>query len=206
VQGRAALDDLDKRLADLNARLIQITGRMATSASARNDAVLALALADLKSAIDEGRPYAYELEVASRVASAADFSALSGFAAKGVTTLPALRAEFEPLARRILDRETAGAAGGGVFGRLVANARQSIDLQRVGDEAGDTVPARLGRIGKALSAGQSAAALAEWKALPEEARALDSGYGQALAARAQVDDLIRTASRNAMNKLAGRAE
>jgi hypothetical protein len=202
----AALTDLRRLATTLEARAGDTTARVAGLASARQDAVLALALADLRTAVDAGRPFVEPLAVVGALRpDDAPLAALQPLAKTGVPPVARLAATFPALARRIGEAELAKrSAGGGVVDRLLAQARQSVTVRALDEPAGDSVPARLVRIETALGAGDVAAALTDWRALPEAARALDPTFGTALAARATLDAALAAATRSALDRLAGR--
>lgn len=202
----ATTTDVQRQTAAIEARLAEVTGKVGDVASARADAVLALALASLKTAVDSGRPFAAELAVATKLMPGEALQPLAGLAPKGVAPLPRLAAAFPELARRIGEAELARrTAGGSLVDKLMAQAKQSVSIRPIDEAAGPSVPARLARIEAALNAGRAAEALADWQGLPEAARALDPPFDAELAARTRVDGLLATATRTALERLAGRA-
>lgn len=202
----ASTTDLLRQTSTLGARVDDAMDRVAAATKSRSEAVLALTLANLKTAVDVGRPFATELAVASKLMPAEELQPLVAFAETGVAPLSRLAEAFPALARRIGEADTAKrAAGGSLVDKLVAQARQSVTIRPVDEAAGTSVPARLTRIEAALNAGRAAEALADWQALPEAARALDPQFDAQLAARTRVDALLSTTTRTALDRLAGRA-
>jgi hypothetical protein len=198
--------DLMRQTAALTSRVDDAMDRVAAATKSRSEAVLALTLANLKTAVDSGRPFATELAVASNLMSAEELQPLAAFAEAGVAPLSRLAEAFPALARRIGEAEAAKRAGGGsLVDKLVAQAKQSVTIRPVDEAAGTSVPARLTRIEAALNAGRAAEALADWQALPEAARALNPQFDAQLAARTRVDALLSTTTRTALDRLAGRA-
>lgn len=202
----ATTTEVQRQTAAIEGRLAETAAKVGDVAAARSDAVLALALASLKTAVDSGRPFGAELAVVTKLMPAAELQPLAGLAPKGVAPLPRLAAAFPELARRIGEAELSRrAAGGSLVDKLVAQAKQSVSIRPIDEAAGPSVPARLARIEAALNAGRAAEALADWQGLPEAARALDPPFDAELAARTRVDGLLATATRTALERLAGRA-
>jgi hypothetical protein len=198
--------DLQRQTATLADRVGDVTAKLGEATAARGEAVLALSLASLKTAVDAGRPFQAELAVAERLLPGAALRPLDKLAAKGVVPVARLAETFPGLARRIGEAELAKrAAGGTLVDRLLAQARQSVSIRPVDEAAGPSMPARLARIEAALNAGKPAEALTDWQALPEAARALDPKFDAELAARADVDALLASTTRTALDRLAGRA-
>lgn len=202
----ATTTDLTRLTSALGGRVDDAMDRVAAATKSRSEAVLALTLANLKTAVDSGRPFATELAVASKLMPSEELQPLTAFAETGVAPLGRLAEAFPALARRIGEAEAAKRAGGGsLVDKLMAQAKQSVTIRPVDEAAGSSVPARLTRIEAALTAGRAAEALADWQALPEAARAVDPQFDAQLAARTRVDALLSTTTRTALDRLAGRA-
>lgn len=198
--------ELQRQTAAIEARLSDASARVAGATTARTDAVLALTLANLKTAVDSGRPFATEMAVAASVVPGDSLKPLEPFSVSGVVSVARLADRFPALARRIGEAEQAKKVAGGSFvDRLMAQAQQSVTIRPVGETAASGLAGQLARIEAALHAGNAAAALTDWQGLPEAARALDATFAADLAARARVDALLSTTTRTALDRLAGRA-
>lgn len=179
-------DEIAQKLGGVDGRLGSVETSAAGVAKAQAGAVLAVALADLKSAVDAGRPFRNEFDVVRR-AGTLDLKVLEPFADAGVPSLTALRERLPKVTRTIAEVDEASVAGDGVVDRLVAHARQIVRIRPAGTAAGDTVEARLSRLEAKTRAGDLAGALAEWKGLPEASRKPVADWGTALEARVEVD-------------------
>lgn len=205
-QLEATTTDLQRQTAVLEGRLAEASAKVNGAVTARSDAVLALTLATLKTAVDSGRPFGAELAVATRLAPGATLAPLAPLAVTGVAPLSRLAEVFPALARRIGEAELARrVSGGSMVDKLMAQAKQSVSIRPLDEASGPSVPARLARIEAALNAGRTAEALADWQSLPEAARALDPQFDAQLSARTRVDALLSTTTRTALDRLAGGA-
>ena len=96
---RQALDAMKSEIADLNAKLgaLSVAERGADQeAASAQSAASVLALANLRAAIDSGRPYATELASLRLLAPGiSNFGALPAFAEQGIPTLAELTTSFK---------------------------------------------------------------------------------------------------------------
>lgn len=178
----------ESRVGALESRLTGLRTEAEAARQAQKGAVALMALADLKVAVEAGRPYGAELTAVEAVAGGlVDLAALKPQAAAGVPTLATLRERWPAAARALLAAADKAPGGEGVFERLLSHAVSVVKVRPTGDTGGDDPAARAGRIEAALKAGDAAAALGVWKSLPEPARAASAEWGKALEARVGVD-------------------
>lgn len=183
---------------------IEAGAKAAEEAQAR--AVLAVALADLKSAVDAGRPFAGQLAVARRAAGTGGVPglvALDAFADKGVPSVTKLREELPKLARAMADAEEKPAGEESLFDRFTRNALSAVRIRPAGETAGESLSAKVSRVEGRMTAGDLAGALAAWKALPDKARAASASWGAALEARVAVDAALAAETAAVVSKLSG---
>lgn len=181
---------------------IEAGAKAAEEAQAR--AVLAVALADLKSAVDAGRPFAGQLVVARRAAGAggvAGLAALDAFADKGVPSVTKLREELPKLTRAMADAEEKPAGEESLFDRFTRNALSAVRIRPAGETAGESLAAKVSRVEGRMTAGDLPGALAAWKALPDKARAVSAPWGAALEARVAVDAALAAETAAVVSKL-----
>jgi hypothetical protein len=177
---------IEAKFTGLDGRLGRVEAGAATADRARAGAVLAVALADLKSAVDAGRPFVGEFQVVRRVGKP-DLAVLEPFATTGVASVSVLRERLAKVTRVIAEAEESRVAGDGVVERFVAHAQQIVRIRPAGAVVGEGVDAKLSRLEARMATGDLAGALGEWNGLPEAARRPVADWGAALAARVAVD-------------------
>ena len=86
---------LTERLAKLEAALPELAGAIGKDDDAAKSAAVAIAFANLRAAVSEGRPYAAELDTIGALAPrVGDLGVLPAYAEKGIPTLPELARSF----------------------------------------------------------------------------------------------------------------
>ncbi|WP_439529533.1 COG4223 family protein [Pannonibacter sp.] len=191
TEGEAALADLRKMAEDLSARLVQVEETMG-DATARELAARALSVSMLQAAVDAGRPFATELaavKAALGEAAAADIAALEAEAEKGIAPTSKLMAEFPPIARAIHLQLVQPDPEASVLDSLLSSAASLVAVRGPGDASGEGPAAALRRMENAAKAGDLAAALTAYDALPADVRAPATAWVDAARARLAVDRL-----------------
>lgn len=191
AEGEAALANLRKTAEDLSARLVQVEETMG-DATARELAARALSVSMLQAAVDAGRPFATELaavKAALGEAGAADIAALEAEAAKGIAPTSKLMAEFPPIARAIHLQLVQPDPEASVLDSLLSSAASLVAVRGPGDASGEGPAAALRRMENAVKAGDLAAALTAYDALPADVRAPATAWVDAARARLAVDRL-----------------
>lgn len=200
----AALDELRAALAseqeardslssEIASRLDAIEADVADT-SAEERAALAFAAASLKSAIDRGGSFSAELDAFAGIApdnQAAE--SLRPFADSGLPTRTALAEQFPDVARAMLVAINVGSEDAGVLDRLMSSALSVVTVRPTGNVEGGTPVARIARMEARISEGDLAAALTEWEALPEPAKAVSQDYIAQLRGRAEADEITDAA-------------
>lgn len=177
------LNALSDRLAKLETTLPELVGALGREAAGAKSAAVAIAFANLRAAVSDGRPYAAELDTIGALAPAlGDLGILPAYAEKGIPTLPELARSFEP-AR---DNALAGAApapSDSLFDRLWASAEALVTVRRIDEApAGEGTDATLARAKAALDKGDLETAVKEVETLDGLARESFSAWlGQARA-------------------------
>ena len=184
---------LQSRVAPVESKIAGLDGYAKQGLEARKDAVVAIAVANLKTAADSGAPFANELKVAKAVAGDAfDLSALDVYAAKGLISETKLIEGFDAAARRIADTQVQTSDAHGILGTLLSHAAGSVKVTPVNAAAGDGVAERISRINAKLAGHDLAGALGEWQALPEAAQTASNEWGTAL--KRHVDGMMTMAT------------
>ncbi|NLH79719.1 MAG: hypothetical protein GX458_02590, partial [Phyllobacteriaceae bacterium] len=103
------LEATEGRVGLMESKVAEIEAGASAAAKAQSEAVFAVSLADLKSAVDAGRPFAPELAVAKRAApdGGTALATLDAFADKGVPSVTKLREELPQVGRAVLDADEA---------------------------------------------------------------------------------------------------
>lgn len=150
--------------------------------------VLSLELANLKRAIDRGKPYAPELAQTRKVAGdIVDLAPLDRFALDGVPTATDLRQQFKPVAFTIIDADQQP-QDGSIVDRLLAGAKSVVRVRRTDHSPDDkSAEAVVGRIETALNEDRLADVLAEAKSLPAPAQDAAREFIAKVEAREAVD-------------------
>ena len=181
----------ETKVGALETRLAGIEAEAEVARKVRGEAVVVIALADLKSAVEAGRPFVTELGVVEAAArGGVDLAELKPHADKGVPTAIELRAGWAKVTRAAIAAGETKASGGGVLDRLMSNASGMVKVRQSGETSGEDVAALAGRVDARLAAGDLAGALAAWKALPEASRKASADWGAALFARVAVDTAL----------------
>ncbi|MCB2107969.1 MAG: hypothetical protein KDE14_09730, partial [Rhodobacteraceae bacterium] len=128
-------------------------------------AALVLAAAQLRAAVDGGRPYTVELEtvktLAARAGTAFDPAGFDGFASSGLATFDALRGSWPEIAAAAVRAAVNPATEEGWLRRSIDRALSIATLRPVGDTAGDSAAAIAARVEKRLAEQNLPAAVGE---------------------------------------------
>ena len=153
--------------------------------------VLSLELANLKRAIDRGRAYAPELEQARKVAGTnVDLAPLERFALEGVPTPTELRAQFKPVAFKIIDAEEQP-ADASIVDRLLAGASSVVRVRKTNHRPDDkSIEAVVSRMEIALNEDRLGDVLQEAKSLPAPAQDAAHDFLAKVQARDAVDSAL----------------
>nr|WP_282449312.1 hypothetical protein [Roseibium sp. CAU 1639] len=198
----AALESIRAEIEALSKRVAAVEATMG-DATAREVAARALSVSALKSAVDSGRPYETELAaVKAGLPGDLDLAALEAHAKTGVEPVSVLIAQFPPVARKVYQTFSEPDRSGDILGSLLSSAESLITVRRSGNGEGDGPNAALQRMENAVKAGNLAAALAAYKALPEAGQAAASDWAARAEARVEVDSLTDKASQEVLNALA----
>jgi hypothetical protein len=159
----AALDD---RLGKIESALPALLEAVDEDAADTKAATLAIAFANLRAAVDDGRPYEAELATLAALSpGAGDLGGLLDYEDKGIPTLRALTVSFRETRDAAL-AVSASDADGSVLDRLIASAESLVKIRRIdADAEGDAPDAVLARAGAQLEQGDLAASVKEVETL-----------------------------------------
>lgn len=178
------LTALTERVAKLE---VEIDKGMAGTKSA----AAAIAFANLRAAVAQGRPYATELAtIKSFISDPGDLGLLPAFADKGIPTVPELIRAFSA-SRDAALVAAAPAPSGSLIDRLLASASTLIKVKRVDEAAtGDSPSAVLARAEALLDKGDLAGAVKQVETLQGGPRDAFSAWLDPARARLAADDVM----------------
>ncbi len=195
-------------VAALGARLEQLAGVIAKNGSLQTIAALksALAAESLAAAVASGRPFAAELRILqSATDDGPDLAVLAPYAENGLPDAAALAAEFEALMPSLKPPEPerpAALQSPGLVDRLLASARNLVEVRQAGPGAGGEAMGRGGVILQALNGNNLKAAWIAWQDLPPQSRQASAGWAAKLEARLAADELAGSLRSKALSRLA----
>ena len=187
------LATLNERLGKLEAMLPELAGKIDKEAAGAKFAALAIAFANLRASVSDGRPYAAELDTIGALAPAlGDLGVLPAYAEKGIPTVPELARTFaaasdEALASPVPPQD------GSLVDSLMASAESLVKIRRIDQTpAGEGASGALARAKSALDKGDLAVAAKEVETLQGKPRqAFSSWLGAARARLAAAETLTR---------------
>ncbi len=183
---------IDERLSKLEAALPALLNAVDDDAEDSKAATQAIAFANLRAAVSEGRPYAAELATLAALSpGAGDLGRLLDYEDKGIPTLPELTRSFKE-ARAAAPLGPEPAADGSIIDRFVASAESLVKVKRVDATAeGDGPSAVLARAEAELDKGNLAGSVAEVDKLQGAQRAAFAGWLDQARARLGADDTLQ---------------
>jgi hypothetical protein len=187
-----ALTALTERIAKIEATLAELAGAIDKDAAAAKSAAAAIAFANLRAAVSDGRPYAAELDTVRTLApSVGDLGILPAHAESGIPTLPDLVRSFASARDAALAVTTAPPSGGSLVDSLMASAQSLVKIRRL-DEAptGDGPAATLVRAKQALDQGDLATAMKDVEMLDSTTREAFSAWLGEAQARLGADETL----------------
>jgi len=183
---------LDERLGKLEAAIPALLSAVDKDVSDTKAATLAIAFANLRAAVGEGRPYAPELATLAALSpGAGELGRLLDYEDSGIPTVPELTRAFKA-AKDAATAVPAPAAGGSILDRLVASAESLIKIRRVDAEAeGDAPDAVLARAEAQLEQGNLARSVKEVETLQGLQRAAFAIWLDQARARLGADETMQ---------------
>jgi len=194
VDGGPELAALTERIAKLEATLPQLADAIDKDAADAKSAAVAIAFANLRAAVSNGRPYAAELDTVSTLASSVgDLGMLPAYAEAGIPTLPELTRSFATARDSALAVAPEQPSGGSLVDNLMASAQSLVKIRRIdGAPTGEGPAAKLARAKAALDQGDLALAVKEVEMLDSTTReAFSAWLGQAHARLGSDETLTR---------------
>ncbi len=179
----------NEKASEVTERLAGIERTQSERAADARTATITIALTNLKRAVAEGRPFATELTAIESLSSEKlPVSELAPYKDTGVPSLVQLQREFLDTVRNVIVQHYHGKAES-FMDEVLSRARGAIQVKPIGS-AGDTVEAVLGRMEKALKAGDLKGALSESAALEGPAKEELKTWLEHAQARAAADEAV----------------
>jgi hypothetical protein len=181
--GSPDLAALTERIAKLEASLPEIVSAIDKEQAGAKSAAVAIAFANLRAAVSDGRPYAAELDTIGALApSVGDLGLLPAYAETGIPTLPELARSFTTASDNAL-AAVASPAGDSLVDNLLASAQSLVTIRRIDEApAADGPAAAIARAKAALDQGDLAATVKEIETLDGAMReAFSAWLGEARA-------------------------
>ncbi len=179
---------LEESVAALRASLEEMRAQSAENVASTRASTLAIALSNLRRAVDRGESYSAELAAVRELSTeTVETDALGAAAETGVPTLAGLRRSFPRYANAALD--AAGASDDdSIIGQIVESARSVVNVRPVGEIEGDSPGAVIARIENRLKAGDLPGVLAQGEQLTGPAAAELAPWIEQVGTRIKADN------------------
>jgi hypothetical protein len=191
--GTGDTTDLEPQMAALSDRMAKLESALSSKETAgTKSAAVAIAFANLKGAVSEGRPFATELATINSLSpSAGDLGVLPAYAEKGIPTLPELTRSFRSSKDAAL-AAAAPASDGSILANLMASASSLVKIRRVDEAAtGEGPGAVLARAEAVLDKGNLAGSVKEVETLDGAPRDAFSVWLDQAHARLGADGILK---------------
>jgi hypothetical protein len=185
------LNALSERIAKIESVLPELIGAIGKETADAKSAAAAIAFANLRAALSEGRPYAAELDTLGALAPGiGDLGVLPAYAEKGIPTLPELTRSFAAARDEALAAATAPPSDS-FFDNLLASAQSLVTIKRIDEEpAGEGPSAAPAKAKAALDKGDLADAIKQVETLEDAPRQAFSAWLGAAHARLGADAIM----------------
>ncbi|MFO7478791.1 MAG: mitofilin family membrane protein [Methyloceanibacter sp.] len=200
------LNALSDRIAKLEATLPELVGALGKEAAGVKSAAVAIAFANLRAAVTDGRAYGAELDTIGALAPAlGDLGILPAHAEKGIPTVPELVRGFD-IARDNALAATATPQGESFLANLWASAQGLVTIRRI-DEApvGEGPDPTLARAKAALDKGDLEAAVKQVETLSGPARESFAAWIGQVRARLGADAILARLEGTLLVSMSGEA-
>ncbi|MQT13500.1 COG4223 family protein [Segnochrobactrum spirostomi] len=191
-------------LAKLQTEIDGVAQSVERTVGSESSAATSFALSSLERAAAEGRGFAAELSlIAATVANPALIDPLKAVATDPPQSAEAIAAQWPDTEKAIL-AAAAPPVGDGLLDKLEASAKSLIVVRPSGPVDGSDAEAVASRINADMKNGALAAALKEWRSLPEASQKASQAWGDDLARRVALDDGVAALKQAVLGVLAER--
>ena len=199
------LQALDQRIAKLETALPNLANAIEQGSATMQAGAAAIAFANLREAVDAGRPYAPELDALVALApKLGNFGVLPSRADKGIPTAQALAASLRQAAQASA-RTAQGAADASFIDSVIASAKSAVQIKRVDAGASAGPDAALSRAEQSLRQGDLAAAVKEVETLPDASRQALAPWLEEARARLAAEETLAGLETTLLSSLSGKA-
>ena len=182
---------LAERIGKVELALPDLADAIGKDAAGTKSAAIAIAFANLRASVSDGRPFAELATINSLSPGASDLGVLPAFADKGIPTLPELARSFETTKDAALAAATP-APDGSILDNLLASAQSLIKIRRVDEAAtGEGPGAVLARAEADLDQWHLAETVKEVETLEGPSRAAFSVWLDQARARLSADETLK---------------
>lgn len=178
-----ALQQFEDKLAAITTAQQKLNHSQSRAVEAQQDANSKLrmaeatsALAQISNALKAGKPFQTALTQLSDATGITASAGLTGIAAKGTTSLSALKKQLPGLARIALRDDDAANANGTALGKFTSFLKSQVGTRSLEPQSGDGLDAVLSRIEAALETDDTDNALTETAALSAPAQQTMTGW------------------------------
>jgi hypothetical protein len=186
------ITDLDDRMDKLESMLPALANAVDSDTRDTKAATLAIAFANLRAAVEQGRPYATELSTLAALSPGnGDLGPLLDYDDEGIPTIAQLKVSFEDARDKALATPTPD-ANASLADRLMASAESLVKVKRVDAQAeGDTPEAVLARAAGQLEKGDLAATVKQVETLQGAPRTAFASWLDQAKARLAADETLQ---------------
>ncbi len=165
---------------------------------------LAIAIANLKRAIDRGEPYEPELQSIEKLSPIKlQLSGLKTHSVDGIATVSSLERSFKDVIRSVLDADAAN-KNGSLVDKFLSNARAVVRVRRTGEIKGTDTEAIVARMEMRMKSGNLKGAVEEGASLKGPASEAVQVWLNKARARLRVEKALQRAEMDLLAALAGK--
>lgn len=197
------IEALGSRIAKLETAIPGVAEIVSKETAEAKVAAVAIAFANLRSAVSEGSPFVAELDVLKLLSPNTDLGSLASHAKTGIPIVNALAQSFTT-AKDVALTETPAASDGSLLGDLRASAQSLVTIRRLGEEAtGDEPAAILARAQADLDQGKLAESVKQVETLDGAPRAAFASWLDQAHARLDAENELKQLESRLLVSLSG---
>lgn len=205
AEGAPTIAELAARVTELEGKMPDVAAKVTAQAAESRTAALAVAVANLRTAVNSGRPFENELAIVKTVGKGGlELSGLEARAANGAPTQADLQQRFTASSNAALRAEAKSDADQQSWGgRLLDNAKSLVKVRKDGEPegaGGSDSAAKLARARDWMQGGDLVQAVGEVEGLGGSAAGAMSGWLNSARGRLAADDALARLQRAAVGQ------